>query len=304
MISQPEEGAPRILVTGASGFIGRAIIREGIRKGLHVFGAARAGCSLVPCVSTSFDVAELASAIREIRPSTIFHAVGRASVLASEEDEEGAYCDTVMPLRNVLEAVSQATHRCRLIFVSSAAVYGEPQSLPISESAVLNPISAYGRQRVECESIARSFASKAGLPVIAARAFSLFVAEQRRLLVWELFSKFMHDHEVVIQGTGLEMRDFLDVDTFARALMLMKDIKTDGYLAINVASGRGTTAEQLVELWRKVLSVEKPLVCLGKRAGHDPAQWCADIGLFRKLTGISENYDLASALGRVAQEWR
>ncbi len=293
-----------ILVSGASGFIGRAVIREGIKAGHTVVGVARSGCAAVPCVSTSFAIDDLAHAIEKNRPSAVIHAVGRASVLAAEQDEAGSYRDTVVPLKNLLEAIKQAKHRCCVVIVSSAAVYGEPGQLPVSELAALRPISAYGRQRIECEQLARDFAAQTGQPVFAARAFSLFGDEQKRLLVWELFQKFMQENEIVIQGTGDEMRDFMHVDAFARGLLALASAGSSGFVPVNVASGIGTTVKELVALWSDVLAVKKPLVCLGRRAEHDPAKWKADIGAFERVTHRSVSYDLRSDLAKVAGSWR
>jgi len=293
-----------ILVSGASGFIGRAVARESIRAGHKVAGVARSGCAVIPCVSTSFEVANLTQAIEQSRPAAIIHAVGRASVLATEQDEAGSYCDTVVPLASVLEAVVRSKHRCRVVMVSSAAVYGEPGQLPISELAPLKPISAYGRQRIECERLARDFALQTGLPVISARAFSLFGEEQKRLLVWELFQKFMQEREIVIQGTGDEMRDFMHVDAFARGLLALASSRTSGFVTVNVASGIGTSVKELVGLWSDVLSIKKPLVCLGRRAEHDPAKWKADVCAFERLVHRPVEYDLRADLAKVAVSWR
>lgn len=293
-----------ILVSGASGFIGRAVLRAGAEAGHNVVGVARSGCAPVPCLSNSFEVMDLTRAIEQSRPSAIIHAVGRASVLATEQDEAGSYRDTVVPLANVLEAIKQAKHRCCVVVVSSAAVYGEPGQLPVSELAPLKPISAYGRQRIESEQLACAFATQTELPVFAARAFSLFGDEQKRMLVWELFHKFMQESEIFIQGTGDEMRDFMHVDAYARGLLALASIDSRGFTPVNVASGIGTTVKELVHLWSEVLAVKKPLICLGKRAEHDPAKWKADIRAFEEMTQRPVNYDLRADLAKVAGLWR
>lgn len=294
-----------VLVSGASGFIGRAVAREGLKAGHTVVGVARSGSAEISSVSTSFEIDDLARAIRSSRPSAIIHAVGRASVLATEQDEAGSYLDTVVPLANLMEAITQSKHRCCVVMVSSAAVYGEPGELPVSEMVPLRPISAYGRQRIECERLARDFASQTGLPIFSARAFSLFGAEQKRLLVWELFQKFMQEDEIVIQGTGDEMRDFMHVEAYARALLALAGTGSSaGFVPVNVASGVGTTVKELVSLWSEVLAVKKPLICLGRRAEHDPAKWKADVRAFEKLMHRSVSYDLRPDLVRVAGSWR
>jgi UDP-glucose 4-epimerase len=291
------------MVIGASGFVGRAVVDAAVARGRDVVAVARSGQSSVPCVSQSFDPGDLADLVDRTRPAMVVHAVGRASVADTEADPLGTSLDTVAPLRAVLSALARSRFDGRLVCLSSAAVYGEPRTQPVREDAPILPLSEYGRQRSECERFAEAFATSTGISTVAVRVFSLFGRRQRRLLVWELFSRAMTEPEIRIRGTGQEVRDFMEIDVFARNLLKLESAAIPGFHAVNIASGRGTSVLELATSIRAVSGIDKPIVCEGTTSLIDPQIWTADIGLFRQLVGDVEAPTLEEMLAKVYREW-
>ena len=294
----------RILVAGSSGFVGGAIVREAIAANHFVAGISRSGTGPAACLTCSFEVDALAQAIADFKPDMVVHAAGLASVHATEADPNAGISASVEPFRNVVEAIERAGIDCALVLISSAAVYGNPLQLPVAEQAPLAPISAYGRQRVQCEELAAGLARRRNVPVFSVRGFSLFGVRQRRLLVWELFNRIRNDDRVVIAGTGDEVRDFLGVGTFAHCVLRLADVRTPGFQPINIASGSGTRVRGLAELMLSVMGVDKTIVCEGRTFANDPLRWQADVTRYRDLTGVPIEHDLRRSLAAVVEAWR
>src|SRR5689334_24629851 len=110
-------------------------------------------------------VEDLVNVIREFGPDVVVNASGTASVGASVEDPLHDFQGSVQTCADVLEAVRRSGSRPLVVIPSSAAVYGNPASLPISEDAELRPISPYGFHKAACELLAREYAECFGLNI-------------------------------------------------------------------------------------------------------------------------------------------
>ena len=106
----------------------------------------------------------LGSRIGEVGPDLIFHGAGTASVAGSFADPQTDFHGSVQLFRSVLEAMRRSGSKAVLIFPSSAAVYGNPSALPVSEDAPIQPISPYGFHKAICELMAREYAASFALP--------------------------------------------------------------------------------------------------------------------------------------------
>lgn len=294
----------RLLVIGSSGFVGSAIARAAVAGGSEVAGIARSGGGPVQCLTTSFDPNALEQALGTFRPNVVIHAAGLPSVAVTEADPQAGLTSTVETFRSVVGSVEASGLACSVVYISSAAVYGNPTLLPVREDAPLEPISVYGRQRIECEEMAAALAQRRGLTAFAVRTFSLFGASQRRLLVWELFNRINRDEVVTIAGTGNEMRDFIDIGSFAQRVVQLAHSSASGFAAVNVASGIGTSVRDLAQLMLDVMSIDKPIVCEGRTSPYDPLRWQADIARLRAITGWNGAYDLRRSIAATVEAWR
>jgi UDP-glucose 4-epimerase len=303
----------KLLVTGALGFIGGSVARRAARQGHTVVGTSRVE-DPVPQGGAGFPILvadsprALASSVRTVAPDVVFHAAGRASVGASlsapDEDFEGS----VLPWQTLLEAVRGMEKRPRLLFPSSAAVYGNPLSLPVAEDAPLAPISPYGYHKRVCEILADEYACCFGLDVTVVRLFSVFGAAQRRLLIWELFVQLIGGGDrAFLDGTGQETRDFLHVDDLADALLAVAERPREGGLrgadVINVASGEERTVLSLAESMRDIVAPAKEIGCRGHERPGDPGRWRADIGRLRSKAPAWRPRGLEEALRSVVADW-
>src|SRR6266568_4070727 len=104
---------------------------------------------------TGYAVEELAALISDLKPTTIIHSAGSASVGLSLSQPSNDFNDSVALFQRLMEATRISGERPRVVFLSSAAVYGNPNILPVSELEPLLPISPYGYHKLMGEAIAR-----------------------------------------------------------------------------------------------------------------------------------------------------
>jgi UDP-glucose 4-epimerase len=219
----------------------------------------------------------------------LFHAAGSASVGASFQSPLEDLQTAILTWSNTLEGVRRSGHKPLILFPSSAAVYGEPINLPVSEEHAIAPISPYGFHKAACELVAHEYSECFGLQIIACRLFSVFGPGQRRLLIWELYQQLVGpDSTVWLQGTGKESRDYLCIDDLCSVLLhlssnsLIKS-KCGRYLVINIARGEETEVLKLAERLCSLLDLNKTIRCEGLERSGDPKRWCADVSLLRTL---------------------
>src|SRR5713226_5868342 len=166
----------KVLITGSTGFIGGSLGRYGAQAGHTVMGTGRSPEPsnewpglYQPNDTTAESLSEI---ISNFAPDVMFHAAGTASVGASLADPLADLQAAALTCANVLEGVRRSGAQPLVIIPSSAAVYGNPQSLPVKENAPLQPISPYGFHKAVCEMLAREYAECFGVDVIICRFFS------------------------------------------------------------------------------------------------------------------------------------
>ena len=288
----------RILITGISGFIGGSFGRYAAAQGHTVKGAGR---------SSLADPKDLAGLIRDFSPDVLVQAAGSASVGASLEDPLHDFRGSVQTCAEILDAVRRSGRDPLIIIPSSAAVYGNPASLPVSEAASLQPISPYGFHKAASELLAREYSECFGLKIIICRFFSVFGAAQRRLLVWELYQQLAGPEKTVwLAGTGNETRDFLYIEDLAAALLgLIDNAQVDhGCLVVNVASGTETSVLTLAQTLGELVAPEKQISCRGHLRKNDPVRWWAYIDRLQTLLPSWQPRPLRDTLKLCVADWR
>jgi UDP-glucose 4-epimerase len=303
----------RILITGCGGFIGGALGRFAAAAGHTVMGVARRTQPdrNWPGEYVAIDVAhaDLSGIVADFKPDMIFHAAGSSSVAGSIAAPLEDLRAALMTWANLLDSVRRSGLRPLVMFPSSAAVYGNPTTLPVREDAPVAPISPYGFHKAACELLAREYADCFGFRIVVCRIFSVFGPTQRRLLIYELAEQALGPNpEVWLQGTGEETRDYLHVDDLTAAVLHL----ATGQLAarepralwfVNLASGVETKAADIArELCRQV-APEKQVRCRGLARPGDPWRWRADVSLLHSLTKGWGSGKFSEVLARCVPEW-
>ena len=301
----------KLLITGISGFIGGSFGHYASQAGHVVMGTGRApqASEKWPGLYTAVSGTEnLSALIRDFSPEVLVHAAGTASVGASLNDPLNDFHGSVQTCANVLEAVRQSGTAPLIVIPSSAAVYGNPASLPVHEESSLQPISPYGFHKSACELLAREYAECFGLKVMVCRFFSVFGPRQRRLLVWELYRQLAGPKETAwLDGTGKETRDFLYIDDLTAALLGLIESRHGSdheCLIVNVASGSETSVLTLAEMIRDLVAPEKEIRCHGNVRKSDPLRWWADISRLRELLPLWQSRPLKESLALTVDAWQ
>lgn len=294
----------RVLVTGANGFVGSALARVASAAGFSVMGLVRRPVGgLAPVRVCDYSSNSLRELLEEASPDFIAHAAGSASVAGSLADPGADFASSVALTQRLLEAIRASRVRAKLVYMSSAAVYGNPASLPVAESAPLAPISPYGFHKLVCERLIEEYCSCFGLEALCVRGFSLLGEAQRRLLAWDIFEKSRTGGSVILSGTGNESRDYLHIDDFARLLWQAVARHEGGFRALNVASGRATTVREVAERVLAAAGSPGPLRFNGEARPGDPKEWRADLARLEQLVGPLALPAFEARLEQVVRAW-
>ena len=297
-------------VTGAAGFLGGAFASALAEAGWTVAGFGHpprggGGARLRRLASwREGDVeadALAAAAARAGTPEIVFHAAGGASVGASLADPEADARRTLGSLSQTLAFMRGAAASARLLYPSSAAVYGADHPGPIAEDDALNPISPYGRHKLEAERLIREAAAGFGLDAVVVRFFSLYGPGLRKQLPWELAGRLLAGPAgVELSGTGEEVRDFLYVADAVRLLGLAARLpRQDGPLVLNGGGGAPVTVRELAEALGRAVGSGARLSFSGQARAGDPACLLADPARAAAL-GFAPAVDLQEGLARLA----
>ncbi|MEQ1861189.1 MAG: NAD-dependent epimerase/dehydratase family protein [Chthoniobacteraceae bacterium] len=292
-----------VLITGAAGFLGRHIARQFARDGSRVVGLDDVPPENAPPLSRfvrmKLPSLGLVQVLRDEKPGVFIHCAGRASVPLSMRDPAGDFHDSVVLTFEMLDALRRSAPQCRFILLSSAAVYGDPVSLPVCESEAMAPLSPYGWHKRQAELLCEEFASVFSLPTTVARIFSAYGPGLRRQVVWDICERLLTNGKIELRGTGAESRDFIHANDVAHAIAILAEKAPGCGEAVNLASGRETTIAELARLAASALGSQAEPVFDGEQTPGQPVNWRADIGAIGDL-GFAPQVSLEDGVRGVA----
>ncbi|SDJ25921.1 UDP-glucose 4-epimerase [Lachnospiraceae bacterium G41] len=275
----------RVLVTGASGFIGKKIAQYYLNKGYEVRGwDLVSGNELFDIKAVDMmNYSDVLSELKEYNPDIVIHCAGCANVSESVKNPERDFYGNVTITHHLLFALNECKiPNLRVVFLSSASVYGNPSKLPISEEDALKPLSPYALHKEMCEKICEFFISNYGMDIKIARIFSAYGEGLKKQIFWDMYQKAQKG-KLEMFGTGNESRDYIHVDDVVRAIYLISVTDSKDYV-FNVANGEEITIRNATELFAQIAGVEKEKIFFnGIVREGDPLNWKADI---TKINGI------------------
>jgi UDP-glucose 4-epimerase len=251
-----------VLVTGAAGFIGSHTcdlllaaghtvvgidnFRTGLRRN-HWLALSTRYFSLIEADVCSSGI--LGRIAAETKPDALIHLAALVSVQESLQDPELNFALNLRGTHLVAEA-ARLTGIARVVFASSAAVYGDAQTFPITEQMETRPISPYGAAKLASEAILLGHAAAYGFTVRCQRYFNVYGPRQDPKSpysgVISIFcDKLRAGMAPVIFGDGEQTRDFIYVQDVARANVLAATAQAIASGVANICSGRATTLNQL-----------------------------------------------------------
>lgn len=300
-----------LVLTGCSGFLGR-YIASSLAGAYNIIGIDKN----IPHPSTGLILSQfrqglvedvVADIVKTSRPTHIVHLAGPASVPFSFSDPYKDLMGLLPGTVRICESLRDEDSNIALILISSAAVYGSPVQLPITESTSCSPISPYGIHKLAAEDICRSYSKLYGFSLRVLRVFSAYGIGLKKQLFWDIACKVKAARVtgckyIELYGSGAETRDFISCLDISRAAKLVCENSafTSGSV-INVASGQARTIESVAKPFVSRLANDIEVKFrLDERKG-DPNVWEVDTCLLQAL-GFEIISDFDHDIARLA-EW-
>jgi UDP-glucose 4-epimerase len=294
-----KNGTKTVAISGHLGFLGSAVARRFAAKQYLLAGIGlsnspngnRGTCGIeheIPLTDPRLD-----EIIRELRPDYFIQCAGSADVGASFRDPPKDYRDNVVVTEIILESLRKYAPECGFVLLSSAAVYGNPRLLPVSEQDRCVPISPYGCHKLISEQVVAEHVADRGLTAAVLRIFSAYGTGLRKQVIYDLCAKLTERGAASIQvlGTGAESRDFIHADDVAAAVEHVVSNRLKG--TINVASGKETRISDLAFMLKELTGSQADIEFTGENRTGDPLRWQADITRleetgYRSVVGLEE----------------
>lgn len=222
---------------------------------------------------------------------------GAASVPFSLEKPFNDFRLNTLNVVKMLEAIRLTSPDCKFITMSSAAVYGNPQSLPIKENAGIIPVSPYGFHKVITEMICQEYSRFWGIKTCCLRIFSAYGPRLKKQLFWDMYQKVVNDEIVKLWGTGNETRDFIYISDLVQAIDLaIYNSKFNGEL-INIANGHQIPIKEVANIFVDILKTDKRIEFNNEIRKGDPLNWEADVDLI-KSWGYIQSVNLEEGVNK------
>jgi len=293
----------RVLVTGASGYIGQHLVQSLLKDDIAVRGFSR-GPRPVGLSSIEWrqgDVRRLADVEQAVRGCNAVVHLACLPLGQSWQDPLNGFHVNALGTLNVLHAAKAAGVR-QVVYTSTAQVYGVVDHLPVTEKVPTQPVSPYAASKLCGEVLCTTFTCCYGLGTVVLRLFNVYgtpVDGSERPTVETVFvRRVAQGLPPVIKGDPEEGRDFIHVSDVVRAILLALDMGVTGEI-INGGSGVMTT---LLELARLVIEISgaqmNPVV---EKTDARPMRLQADVRKARRVLGFEAEISLSEGLSQMLE---
>jgi dTDP-glucose 4,6-dehydratase/UDP-glucose 4-epimerase len=286
-----------ILIIGSEGFIGKHLLNHLKKKHLNTFGAdildiKNQNYFLINKLNTNFE--EL---FKNNKFDLCINASGAASVPNSILNPKIDFQLNVLNVFDILDSLRQFAPLCKFLNLSSAAIYGNPIELPITETLIPLPLSPYGFHKYQSEIICKEFNNVYSIQTLSVRIFSAYGEGLKKQLFWDTYNKIKDakNSEIFLHGTGMETRDFIYISDLVNAIdIILNNFDFNGS-SINIGSGTQTTILEAVETFVNIINPNIKINFNQKNRIGDPELWIANISRLTNF-GFNISYDLKSGL--------
>ncbi len=318
----------RILVTGGAGYIGSHVVKQLGEKDFDILVVDNLSTGHKEAVLYGrlqvldlSDKQRLRDVIKDFKPDAIMHFAASIEVAESVKKPLKYYQNNTANTLNLLEILHEEGMN-RFIFSSTAAVYGEPDNIPVRETDPLRPINPYGRSKAFVEKILKDLSeADNSFRYVALRYFNVAGADPEgkigqsyknptHLITRALKVAKGEYEKLYIFGTdyptpdGTAIRDYIHVCDLADAHILALDYLMEGGESdvFNCGYGHGYSVKQVVETAKKATGIDFPVEETGRREG-DPAVLVADSGKIKQKLGWKPQFDDLEYIIKTAWNW-
>lgn len=310
----------RVLVTGGAGYIGSHTAKELSNQGMepvvydNLIHGHREACQWGPFIQGELhDIGQLRQCFREHKIEAVIHFAAYAYVGESVKDPGKYFWNNVEGSLSLIRAMRQENVNL-MVFSSSCATYGIPESVPIGEAESQKPINPYGETKLMVERALHWYAQASPLKYAALRYFNAAGADksgeigedhtpETHLIPLAIEAVLGKRDPLKIFGTdyptrdGTAERDYIHVEDLARAHVSALHYLAGGNdsFCCNLGTGNGSTVREVLDELEKIAGKPVPADPAPRREG-DPPSLVADPGLAEKLLGWKAQNDLSDIL--------
>lgn len=279
-----------VLVIGGSGFIGSKVVEYLVKNNVDVLS-----CDIValnPIVQNlklkliRADILELSSIERiffEYDIDTVIHLVGLPAIDYCEKNPHFSLLLNALSVHNTLEAMRKTDVK-KIVFASSAAVYGYHSKVPVKETDPANPTTVYGYHKLIAEHLIKSYNQSYGLNYVTLRLFNVYGGDPAigKDVISIFIRRAIKGMPIVVRGPS-KYRDFVHVNDVVNAIMKVALTEISN-VTINIGTGKMTTLQEIANMVKRCF----PKVEIKYEAAPDDGTGLiADIALAKDILGFS-----------------
>lgn len=292
----------KIFIIGSEGFIGSHCVDYFLNEKYQVYGidlkdTPHCSYQYKKILPTTIEYLDF---FQSIKPDICLFTSGSANVSNSFSDPFADFEANTSHVFRILDSIKKTKLNCKFINFSSAAIYGNPDKLPIAESFQSNPVSPYGWHKLFSEQICKEFHNIWSIQTCNVRPFSVYGPRQTKLLFWDLSQKSRINKETIeLFGTGNESRDYISIHDLVKAIeIIIKAAPMNGE-AYNLASGTEYTIAMVSEIFLRQLNYSGKIIFNQEIKKGDPINWRADISKLSNL-GFHQTVTIEEGLSEYA----
>ena len=317
---------PTILVTGGAGYIGSHVVKELLRQGHKpiVFDNLQTGHRKTTKDALFIegdlsDQKKLKETFQAYQIDTVIHFAADSLVGESVQNPLKYFNNNVKNSLNLIEIMEEFKVK-KIVFSSSAAVYGEPKEIPITEEHPCAPTNPYGETKWIFEKVLQAYHNSKKLNFISLRYFNAAGADpegglgedhsQETHLIPLVIRAALDGTSVPVYGTdyntpdGTCIRDYIHVDDLANAhILALRKLEKEKMSGIyNLGNGNGYSVREVIETVKKVTGRKVAAVNSPRRPG-DPARLVASSKKIKEELGWIPKYPDLETIVETAWEW-
>jgi len=275
----------KVIVTGSRGFIGRRLVPV-LKKNSYRVATFD--------LEQGNDVRDEVKVLCLSKATVVFHLAALANVPYSFDHPHEVLDVNVRGVLNFLEYCRRAG--AKLIFPSTAYVYGRPQKLPISENHPLDGPNAYVESKIVGERLCRLYAKNFGVKVVILRFFNVYGPSQTGGVIPDMIGALLKSKQIEFRD-GTPKRDFIFIDDVVAALIRAADFtNVRNFNVFNIGFGRSYSISQLAQILKKVAGGGVELIDRHAARPGEVAEVVADISHASKVLGWQPATSLEAGL--------
>ena len=301
-----------VLVTGGAGFIPSHIVDLLVDRGAHVTVVDTLQAGKMDNLQKSLPEIEFIKAdiqdrekMKQImkKQDVVMHLAANADVPYSVRNPEYDFDVNANGGFSILHSCLN-TNVQKVVYASTAAVYGTAKYKPIDEVHPVEPVSPYGASKLSTEKLGMAYQQTYGLPFTAIRIFNIYGERQPRYVMYDLLKKlYQNPKKLTVLGNGEQIRDYCYVSDAARCFILAAESEKAVGEVFNLAGGNPVSIKELVTLILKTLDLtDTEVQFTGKSWQGDLKELLADTQKAEKILGFKPEIPLTVGVKKL-HDW-